>query len=113
MCSSSFQMCKPTMHIPAQNTYTYLCLNRNMAIISKHQQAHCTLHANSEFKSEGELSAETGIQMVIMFRMMQFQSYVLKQNCKFKNVETHTLRSGLKNIQSLRKDCSYVYLDVL
>lgn len=44
---------------------------------------------------------------------MQFQSYVLKQNCKFKNVETHTLTSGLKNIQSLRKDCSYVYLDVL
>lgn len=84
-----------------------------MATFCKHQQAHCTLHTNSKFKSEGEQSAETGIQMVIMFRMMQFQNYVLKQNCKFKNVEIHNLRSGLKNIQYLRKACSYVYLDVI
>lgn len=81
-----------------------------MATLCKHQQAHFTLHTNSEFKSE-ELCAETGIQMLIIFRMMQFQSYVLKQNCQFKNVEIHTLRLSLKNIQSFRKGYSYAYLD--
>lgn len=83
-----------------------------MATLCKHQQAQCTLHTNSEFESEESPTAATGIQMVIMFRMMQFQSYVLKQNSIFKNVEIHSLRSGIENIQSFRKRSSYVCLDV-
>lgn len=54
-----------------------------------------------------------GIQVVRTFRIMQFQSYALKQNFIFKNFEIHTLRLCLKNNQSFRKGCLYVCLEVI
>lgn len=102
------QMYRNSFQVSASCTkHIHVSLKRNMATLCKHQQAQCTIHTNSEFESEELLSAETGIQMVIMFRMIQFQSYVLKQNSIFKNVEIHSLRSGIKNIQSFRKGSSW------
>jgi len=65
------------MQTSAQNIYIPLSEQKYSNSAIKHQQAHCTLCIDSEYKSE-ELSAETGIKMVLMFGLKQFQKYVLK-----------------------------------